>query len=261
MLCATSTVVAAVQRYLESGREGLVDRRARNRQRKVDERFRATLCRVLKGTPQQSGWRRTTWTRELLAREVERRGARLSYHHGTRPGVGGRTAEAAPPRGALPLARAPAARATVATEVPGGLRPARGARLLRGRDGRASQPQGGARLDAARRAAGGRHSGQQPEAIRGRSAQLTHRRVDVGEGGAEDERPFHRTGTGGEQRLPHGQAPTRTSELLSSSRAAGSAGCGSTTRCPGLKVRNHSRWRHAPQWFRGLEAAPSGGSA
>ncbi|RKH71414.1 IS630 family transposase, partial [Corallococcus sp. AB032C] len=74
LLCATSTVVAAVQRYLESGREGLVDRRARNGQRKVDERFRATLCRVLKGTPRQSGWRRTTWTRVLLAREVERRG-------------------------------------------------------------------------------------------------------------------------------------------------------------------------------------------
>ncbi|RKG98662.1 hypothetical protein D7V97_32680 [Corallococcus sp. CA053C] len=40
----------------------------------MDERFRETLCRVLEGTPQQSGWRRTTWTRELLAREMERRG-------------------------------------------------------------------------------------------------------------------------------------------------------------------------------------------
>ncbi|WP_375742248.1 IS630 family transposase [Corallococcus interemptor] len=74
LLCATSTVVAAVQRFQKSGREGLLDGRAQNGQRKVDERFRQTLCRVLEGTPQQSGWRRTTWTRELLAREVERRG-------------------------------------------------------------------------------------------------------------------------------------------------------------------------------------------
>ncbi|RKH96305.1 IS630 family transposase [Corallococcus sp. AB038B] len=74
LLCATSTVVSAVQRFQKSGREGLSDGRAQNGRRKVDERFRRTLCRVLEGTPQQSGWRRTTWTRELLAREVERRG-------------------------------------------------------------------------------------------------------------------------------------------------------------------------------------------
>jgi transposase len=74
LLCATSTVVTAVLRYQERGREGLRDGRAFNGQRKVDERFRETLRRVLEGTPQQSGWRRTTWTRELLVREVERRG-------------------------------------------------------------------------------------------------------------------------------------------------------------------------------------------
>ncbi|WP_439099281.1 IS630 family transposase [Corallococcus exercitus] len=74
LLCAPSTVVSAVQRYQESGRDGLLDKRAQNGRRKVDEYFRQTLRRVLEGTPQQSGWRRTTWTRELLVREVERRG-------------------------------------------------------------------------------------------------------------------------------------------------------------------------------------------
>ncbi|WP_244224370.1 IS630 family transposase [Corallococcus sicarius] len=74
LLCATSTVVSAVLRYRERGRAGLRDGRAFNGPRKVDARFRKNLCRVLEGTPQQSGWRRTTWTRELLAREVERRG-------------------------------------------------------------------------------------------------------------------------------------------------------------------------------------------
>ncbi|WP_375742085.1 helix-turn-helix domain-containing protein [Corallococcus interemptor] len=74
LLCAPSTVVAVVQRYQESCREGLLDRRAQNGRRKVDERFRQTRRRVLKGPPQQFGWRRTMWTRELLVREVERRG-------------------------------------------------------------------------------------------------------------------------------------------------------------------------------------------
>ncbi|NNB91895.1 helix-turn-helix domain-containing protein [Corallococcus exiguus] len=50
LLCATSTVVSAVQRFQKSGREGLLDRRAQNGQRKVDERFRQTLCRVLEGS-------------------------------------------------------------------------------------------------------------------------------------------------------------------------------------------------------------------
>ncbi|RKH36224.1 helix-turn-helix domain-containing protein [Corallococcus sicarius] len=48
LLCATSTVVCAVRRYQEHGREGLVDRRAFNGPTKVDERFRKTLCRVLR---------------------------------------------------------------------------------------------------------------------------------------------------------------------------------------------------------------------
>lgn len=40
----------------------------------MDERFLATLTRVLEGTPEDCGWCRPTWTRELLVLELERRG-------------------------------------------------------------------------------------------------------------------------------------------------------------------------------------------
>ncbi|WP_371817414.1 IS630 family transposase [Myxococcus sp. CA051A] len=72
--CATSTVVSAVRRYREGGRGALRDRRESNGQRKVDERFRQRLARVLVGTPEDWGWCRPTWTRELLCLELERRG-------------------------------------------------------------------------------------------------------------------------------------------------------------------------------------------
>lgn len=72
--CAASTVTCAVRRYQEQGRQGLRDRRASNGEAKVDEGFLAALERVLKGTPEDWGWCRPTWTRELLVLELERCG-------------------------------------------------------------------------------------------------------------------------------------------------------------------------------------------
>lgn len=69
--CATSTVVSAVRRYREGGREALRDRRAANGRPKVDDRFREKLSRVLVGTPEDWGWCRPTWTRELLCLELQ----------------------------------------------------------------------------------------------------------------------------------------------------------------------------------------------
>lgn len=74
LLCAVSTVVTAVRRFKEGGRRALRDRRTGNGRRKVEDSFQQQLCTVLEGTPQDCGWRRTTWTRELLARELEGRG-------------------------------------------------------------------------------------------------------------------------------------------------------------------------------------------
>ncbi|WP_223760962.1 helix-turn-helix domain-containing protein [Corallococcus sp. AS-1-6] len=133
-LCATSTVVSAVQRFQRSGREGLLDGRAQNGQRKVDERFRRTLCRVLEGTPQAV---------RLAAHDVNARvagsrggearpGTRLARDDGTRTGLDGSPEKASASRGALPSAGAPTPMAPLAVEMPCGLRPARRARIFRG---------------------------------------------------------------------------------------------------------------------------------
>lgn len=71
---APSTVVRAVERYRERGREGLRDGRADNGQVKVDGRFLEGLSEVLLRTPEAYGWARPTWTRELLIRVMEARG-------------------------------------------------------------------------------------------------------------------------------------------------------------------------------------------
>jgi transposase len=73
LACAPSTVVKAARRFAEAGEEGLVDRRAFNGVTKVDARFKEALEQVLHSVPTEFGWQRTTWTRELLGRELERR--------------------------------------------------------------------------------------------------------------------------------------------------------------------------------------------
>jgi transposase len=72
--CAPATVVGAAQRFQALGEDGLLDRRADNGPSKVDERFLAELRRVLLSVPTEFGWQRPTWTRELLALELEQRG-------------------------------------------------------------------------------------------------------------------------------------------------------------------------------------------
>ncbi len=71
---ACSTAVAATERYLARGIPGLYDQRHRNGAAKIDSPFRATLHAVLQQTPDAFGWRRPTWTRELLCLEMKRRG-------------------------------------------------------------------------------------------------------------------------------------------------------------------------------------------
>ena len=73
LACVPSTVVKAARRFVESGEDGLLDQRVFNGVRKVDARFKEELERVLFSVPTEFGWQRTTWTRELLGRELERR--------------------------------------------------------------------------------------------------------------------------------------------------------------------------------------------
>ena len=67
---APSTVVSAAHRFLADGIDGLYDRRRSNGARKTDERFDRVLVRLLGRTPQDFGWPRPTWTRELLCLQM-----------------------------------------------------------------------------------------------------------------------------------------------------------------------------------------------
>jgi transposase len=71
---AVSTVIRTAQRFLRYGINGLYDRRRSNGQRKVSDSFRQHLGVALCGIPQDYGWERPTWTRELLCLEMEERG-------------------------------------------------------------------------------------------------------------------------------------------------------------------------------------------
>ena len=67
-----TTVYRVAHRFRVQGEWGLWDAREDNGPTKLDEEFLAILCQVVRGTPQQYGWRRPTWTRELLVATMVR---------------------------------------------------------------------------------------------------------------------------------------------------------------------------------------------
>ena len=67
-----TTVYRVAARFRVHGEWGLWDAREDNGDTKLDERFLTTLQRVVRGTPPQYGWRRPTWTRELLVETMAR---------------------------------------------------------------------------------------------------------------------------------------------------------------------------------------------
>jgi transposase len=67
-----TTVYRVAGRFRARGEWGLWDAREDNGPSKMDDRFLATLYRVVRGTPAQYGWRRPTWTRELLVLTMAR---------------------------------------------------------------------------------------------------------------------------------------------------------------------------------------------
>jgi transposase len=69
--CAPSTASRVARHYETMGEAGLLDGRKEPRAEKVTDDAAAALCDLLEGVPQDFGWRRTTWTRELLARALE----------------------------------------------------------------------------------------------------------------------------------------------------------------------------------------------
>jgi transposase len=65
-LCAKSQVYRIADRFIEHGPMGLADRREDNGENKVTDAYGAELLRLIDGSPQEYGYRRPTWTQELL---------------------------------------------------------------------------------------------------------------------------------------------------------------------------------------------------
>jgi transposase len=66
--CSVSWVNRVVARFREAGVAGLLDRREDNGALKLDEWYLSVLYDVVDGSPQDYGYPRPTWTRELLAK-------------------------------------------------------------------------------------------------------------------------------------------------------------------------------------------------
>lgn len=76
---APSTAIRVAKRFLEDGEDGLVDRRHENGEAKVDEDLLQALSEMVEAQPEDYGWARTTWSRELLAKTLRREtGVRVS---------------------------------------------------------------------------------------------------------------------------------------------------------------------------------------
>ena len=68
--CARGTVYNVRRRWMEAGEAGLVDGREDNGWMKVTPEFLKALWQTLQKTPEDFGWSRPTWTRELLIRTL-----------------------------------------------------------------------------------------------------------------------------------------------------------------------------------------------
>jgi transposase len=68
-----TTVYRVAGRFRNHGEWGLWDAREDNGPTKLDDNYLAMLYRAVRGTPPQYGWRRPTWTRELLIETLVRK--------------------------------------------------------------------------------------------------------------------------------------------------------------------------------------------
>jgi transposase len=70
--CSVSWVQRVIARFRDFGLAGLEDGREDNGSCKIDERYLSLLYDVVDGSPQDYGYRRSTWTQELLAKVMEK---------------------------------------------------------------------------------------------------------------------------------------------------------------------------------------------
>src|SRR5208282_5573084 len=68
-----TTVYRVVKRFRERGEASLWDGREDNGGEKLSEDFLGALDQLVRSSPQDHGWRRPTWTRELLVETMVRK--------------------------------------------------------------------------------------------------------------------------------------------------------------------------------------------
>jgi transposase len=78
-MAASSLVYEVMHRFIDQALLGLADRREDNGESKVTEEYEAELFAVVPGSPRKHGYRRPTWTQELLILVLQKRtGIRIS---------------------------------------------------------------------------------------------------------------------------------------------------------------------------------------
>lgn len=78
-MASSSHVYEIMHRFIDDGLVGLADRREDNGECKVTEEYEAELLAVVPDSPRQHGYRRPTWTQELLILVLHKRtGVRVS---------------------------------------------------------------------------------------------------------------------------------------------------------------------------------------
>jgi transposase len=79
-MAASSLVYDVMHRFMDQALLGLADRREDNGEPKVTEEYEAELFAVVPGSPRKHGYRRPTWTQELLILVLRKRtGIRISH--------------------------------------------------------------------------------------------------------------------------------------------------------------------------------------
>lgn len=78
-MATSSQVYQVMHRFIAEGLLGLADRREDNGEAKVTEEYEAELLAIVPGSPRKHGYRRPTWTQELLILVLRKRtGVRIS---------------------------------------------------------------------------------------------------------------------------------------------------------------------------------------
>lgn len=68
--CARSTIYRTLNQYIEDYEQGLKDQRLQPHPSKITWNYMTTLWNVVAGSPRDYGWNRSTWTQELLTKQL-----------------------------------------------------------------------------------------------------------------------------------------------------------------------------------------------